>query len=491
MKVLIQCGDHYENIKRIYSLAKNLKIAGCKPIVLVYSETSEIFFLSKGIDAISLNMKKIKLISKLKIKIYKVEHHNNISLADVLDCDIKKNPSIYSAKRKHGTKLNAIKHLNRIDEIIRYVSPDAICIWNGFTGLVANSLRLIAEKRQISCFFLERGLYKDSLFIDQQGVNGFSYLSSINSNDIGLSTKRKEIKLVNRKVFVPLQVQSDTNIIYNSPFLSMRDFILNIYDIYTCLGVEIIVRPHPEEVHNDLNLPTLPGVIYTSDNTVDYWIDHTDATITINSTVGLESIIRGKPTFAFGRSIYSGKIASIDVKSGIDIVNVIKNNFFETISGAELLEYIEQHHILTKEKTCSTFNKILSAPPQYVLNLNESYNHLNISPLEYSKRCNLLFANLAKKVTRKSKVHIYTDLSHSDTLNLTYRKTSESITVEYIRKGLSEFLNRKLDPKNIVISRTEGYIDDGINVFISKSSKVKNLKHWDVVIDRYFNIILT
>ena len=231
MKILIQCGDHFENIKRIYSLAINLKEAGHTPIVMVYKNESEYFFISRGIDTISLNIKKTHYLTKLKYKYKNDNDYLGIPIDRVLDCDVRKNPHILSSTRKFNTRLNAIRYIKRVSEIVDEVSPDVICIWNGLTGLVANSLRLISDKRKLKCYFLERGLYKDSLFIDRSGVNGFSNLSSINQAGLGCSVEIKKIILKHRKVFIPLQVQSDTNIIYNSPFLTMREFILHIYEL--------------------------------------------------------------------------------------------------------------------------------------------------------------------------------------------------------------------------------------------------------------------
>ena len=188
MKILIQCGDHFENIKRIYSLAINLKEAGHTPIVMVYKNESEYFFISRGIDTISLNIKKTHYLTKLKYKYKNDNDYLGIPIDRVLDCDVRKNPHILSSTRKFNTRLNAIRYIKRVSEIVDEVSPDVICIWNGLTGLVANSLRLISDKRKLKCYFLERGLYKDSLFIDRSGVNGFSNLSSINQAGLGCTT---------------------------------------------------------------------------------------------------------------------------------------------------------------------------------------------------------------------------------------------------------------------------------------------------------------
>jgi len=490
MKILIQCGDHFENIKRIYSLAINLKEAGHTPIVMVYKNESEYFFISRGIDTISLNIKKTHYLTKLKYKYKNDNDYLGIPIDRVLDCDVRKNPHILSSTRKFNTRLNAIRYIKRVNEIVDEVSPDVICIWNGLTGLVANSLRLISDKRKLKCYFLERGLYKDSLFIDRSGVNGFSNLSSINQAGLGCSVEIKKIILKHRKVFIPLQVQSDTNIIYNSPFLTMREFILHIYELYSTLNIELIVRPHPEEVETDLNLPNLPGITYTTENSVDYWIENTDATITINSTVGLESIIKDKPTFSFGRSIYSNKKASIDVKSGSEIVNYFKKGNYTSVSGKHLLNYIEDNHIITQDQKCSVFNTISSDSTFTVNEHFKLFNHIKILPSEYEKQRRNILLNVKSNITGKSKIHIYTDISHNDSLNLTYRKLNEPINIEYIQRQLRELLERSVDKNNISISRTKKNSVNAINIYLSKKPKINTHNKWDVVVDKYFNVII-
>jgi len=270
----------------------------------------------------------------------------------------------------------------------------------------------------------------------------------------------------------------------------MREFILNVYELYSSLNIELVVRPHPEEVEKDLNLPILPGITYTTENSVDYWIENTDATITINSTVGLESIIKDKPTFSFGRAIYSNKKASIDVKSGNQIVYYFKKGNYTSISGEHLLNYIESNHIITKDKRCNVFNSISSDAPIIKNENPRFFNYKKIQPSEYEKQKTNILLNIKNKITNKSKIHIYTDVSHLDSLNLTYRKLNEPINVEYLQRQLRELLERSVDKKNITISRTKKVSADAINIYLSKEHKVKANDKWDVIVDKYFNVII-
>ncbi|WP_420393814.1 hypothetical protein [Acuticoccus sp.] len=126
-----------------------------------------------------------------------------------------------------------------------------------------------------------------------------------------------------RRVLVPLQIRDDANILLNSPFKSMAEFVRH------CLAElpsedTVVFKPHPGAFHR--------GGIVLSDHVaarreVDarpnaFWDDAKvppsdylaylrsfDAVVTINSSVGFEASLVGVPSVALGNALYRPKDA--------------------------------------------------------------------------------------------------------------------------------------------------------------------------------------
>ena len=311
MNVMIQCGDHYENQRRILPLAVSLKNRGYEPYVLVYDQHEGNIFKRLNINVIFLDKRKIK--KEVSVQ----ESYKDLNVNNITDCDRQKQPWRFWPGRIKAYYSQLYLYVDAVLAVIEKVNPDFIFVWNGYTGFCANILREYCRKKSIKHAYLERGLLKDSVFVDVKGVNGFSSLSDLTfgyEQRLVESQKRASAKTI----FMPLQVQSDTNILYHSPYIkSMRHFVLMVADECQKLGHRLIVRQHPEEIDENLNLPFMECIEYRNDGTIEEWVCKSDLTITINSTVGLEAIINEKPVVSFGKSIYSNK--------GLDINGTPKN----------------------------------------------------------------------------------------------------------------------------------------------------------------------
>ncbi|MCE1056025.1 hypothetical protein [Pseudomonas alloputida] len=323
MKILIQCGDHFENQNRIMTLASTLKDLGCTPIVLLYSNKKGRYFENAGIQTIACedHVPSTPVPNGTKIDSFLEE---GITYNDVLEPEQRRRPIVGWPGQRARSINDIYRHYSTLNSVISTCKPDKIVVWNGFTGYVANILRLISEQRKIPSAFLERGLLKNSLFIDRQGVNGASSLNSVTAivlDALTVSAQQQEkiIELFQvapeqpekpksqiRNVFFPLQVQLDTNIIMYSPYRSMRQAFFDIYDALNKSPSNFLVRPHPEELpETSPNIPRYENVKTSTAQTLDHWLEWSDIVVTINSTVGLEALIKGKKVITLGGSIYS------------------------------------------------------------------------------------------------------------------------------------------------------------------------------------------
>ncbi|MFJ4397063.1 hypothetical protein [Pseudomonas sp. NPDC089396] len=322
MNILIQCGDHLENQNRIMTLASTLRDFGCKPVVLLYSNKKGRYFENAGIETIALedHLPKIPVAAGTKIE---SSLEDGITYDDVLQPEQRRRPRVGWPGQRARSINDIHKHHSALTSIIETCKPDHIVVWNGFTGYVANILRLIAQARNIPSAFLERGLLKNSLFIDRDGVNGASSLNGLTPDlvdalSVSEQERNKVIELFNipalqpqqeqntQNILFPLQVQLDTNIIMYSSYRTMRETFFDIYDALDSKTSQFLVRPHPEELPETLpNIPNHDNVRVTKSETLDHWLDWSTLVVTINSTVGLEALIKGKKVISLGNSIYS------------------------------------------------------------------------------------------------------------------------------------------------------------------------------------------
>lgn len=108
-------------------------------------------------------------------------------------------------------------------------------------------------------------------------------------------------------VFLPLQVSGDTQIKLHSPVNNIQAINIALVTADENDAV-LVVKIHPAETDQELfsnllELKSQRSFILSSKNTVELILG-ADTVITINSTVGLESLLLGKKTVVLGRALY-------------------------------------------------------------------------------------------------------------------------------------------------------------------------------------------
>lgn len=308
---------------RILPLAEALRALGSEPIVLQYSEDRGSFFLSRGIRTIALN-----------------PYRRGVTSAEVTPGSIgdmfwkQQNYPIY--KIKHDLLGSSRETRNRdafmlrrdalgLSRLIEDAYIDRLIVWNGVTGHTANALRIIGEHRKIAAGYLERGLFKNSVFFDRRGTNGSSLpAKGIDTAHPGVNIRKsvkhfgsyvkrhlvsvaREAADTTNVIFVPLQVQLDSNILlYSAHIKTMRQLVLRAIDLASALGTDwtVVVRDHPEEEQQKLNIPFGDKVRRDNVSSLQEAIRASKVVFTVNSTVGLTAAMAGKVVVANGRGIY-------------------------------------------------------------------------------------------------------------------------------------------------------------------------------------------
>ncbi|WP_105103982.1 hypothetical protein [Microbulbifer pacificus] len=212
------------------------------------------------------------------------------------------------------------------EKILKKFRPDTIVIWNGLMDYQKSFISLVKSFNPTQQFlFLESGWFpqKNTYYSDPQGVNAASSISRATPPplDPAQTSEIKKWKTLYRQsygvpksrdngyYFVPLQLETDTNITLFSPFKGMKALLQWVID-NTDPVRPIVVRPHPLSDTNHEEFNRLNDRIHVDGNTpLQKLIAESHAVIGINSTVLLESLIFEKPTIALGQGIFQNSNA--------------------------------------------------------------------------------------------------------------------------------------------------------------------------------------
>lgn len=220
---------------------------------------------------------------------------------------------------------------------------DLVVIWNGYRFQAASAVKA-AESLDIKCLFLENGFFPETLVMDEEGVNAANSLQNKNKNFYkaikvkeeklksfkessleqrqlrgvkGKISYRDELPLPDEFVFLPFQVLTDTQIIVNSPHIKSMEklFVLTYravkkYNDKKGKDLYLVVKEHPSDF-NKRDYSKLKEkyrnekVKFLVKTPVEKIIDEAEAVITINSTVGIEALLKHKPVITLGEAFYN------------------------------------------------------------------------------------------------------------------------------------------------------------------------------------------
>lgn len=271
------------------------------------------------------------------------------------------------------------------------LSPKLTFVWNG-CAFLQNSLAFIASQKKIPCFFMERGLLVDSLVIDPLGVNFGSALAGKNWERIkGPEPTNAEAKhlhhyrerVLNSKrtvvthgvdcdpqrardslkipsaatvVMLPLQIETDSNILFYSPLY--KSMLVLIQELQEALkffdNTYLVIKPHPEDQRRlaELDARCGPNCRVSTNLSLPSLLSMVDIVAVINSTVGFEALIYGKPVVVLGQAIYGQKGFTFDVQIPQDLGSQLAkamvaapNDTFQSVQLQRFMIYLLQHHL--------------------------------------------------------------------------------------------------------------------------------------------------
>lgn len=249
----------------------------------------------------------------------------------------------YSLRRKYARPWIPRRRLQRFERLYRHAAgahyrwarhqierfrPSAVGVWGG-QAVDVRAARAAAADCGIPAFVFETGLLPRTTTCDPRGVNFDNSLPrdpAFYSRYDADSTLPPELEqrpprrpaeraeLPREYVFIPFQVSLDSQVLLYSPWIrDMRQLFFAVVEAWRAAlggaGVELVFKAHPSasEDHADLEAHArdLEGVRFANGNDAQELIDGALGVITLNSTVGIEALLRRRPVIALGQACYA------------------------------------------------------------------------------------------------------------------------------------------------------------------------------------------
>lgn len=243
--------------------------------------------------------------------------------------------------------------LSAISYFYQYITKnniDLVCVWNG-TLVPLGAATRVAQKLGCKTLFFENGYLPNTTTVDPIGVNNNNSLvgkpaaffekvlidplkleklyqkppaiRSLKSRWYHNLIRRKpagspeSIDLTKRYIFVPFQVHDDTQVLLHSPCIKtmskLVDYVVAAVDKHNAItgdALQIIIKEHPSDFgrvdYTELIAKYCqPNVRFLKHYPTPELIKHAQGVLTINSSVGIESLLSHKPVITLGNAFYN------------------------------------------------------------------------------------------------------------------------------------------------------------------------------------------
>lgn len=221
---------------------------------------------------------------------------------------------------------------------LRNHSYTAVVLWNGHR-MPEVAMRMAAVDCGLPIVYIENGFLPNTRIADPAGVNALNSLPRettfyrqqplpVEEQDWQLTARRlnrarnsasvtRATQLPEHYLFAPFQIDDDTQIILHSPWISNMQEYFNvlrrlrerlIQENGQWATLKIVIKEHPtspwgwEALHER---GEQLGVVFANGNSTQELIEKSEGVLTINSSVGIEALLFGKPLIVLGNAFYS------------------------------------------------------------------------------------------------------------------------------------------------------------------------------------------
>lgn len=223
--------------------------------------------------------------------------------------------------------------------------PDVVVVWNGSNRYCQLLLALLPEG--IRTFFFENGLLPDTTTLDRRGVNYHNSVPrdaafyraygaqqpSVEASNVTLIPRKPRaagpapIQLPERFVFIPFQDDRDTQVRLFSPWVgNMRELFALGERLAAETGMAVVFKEHPSsrESYPELHRRVHDCLLFANGNSTQELIESSQFVVTLNSTVGLESLLLGKPLLTLGQAFFNVEGVVMHADSAEELLRIAR-----------------------------------------------------------------------------------------------------------------------------------------------------------------------
>ena len=349
-----------------------------KIALFAFRKSQKVFFDKILHHCYDQNIELISSKNSFLLSLKALRHLKNKHLKDACDFAI---DEFYAKTKFQIPKILLVgyfKFFSIINFLRYYAALDdgytKMLIWNGgkFRQIIAIE---VARLKRIKVYFFENGLLPHTIVFDENGIN---YNNSVPRNksffqhyktDVVLPTslvprvgkdrdifKGKKATLPEKYIFIPFQVDYDTQIISHSHWIKNMRILFNLIENVSKYSTyHFIMKEHPSSSVEYLDLhervERIKNVSFKNSHTTQELIENSLAVLTINSTVGIESLLFHKKVIVLGDAFY--KIDGItygvqDEKELISMIDKIEQLELDEALVDNFLKYLYNDYLVPK-----------------------------------------------------------------------------------------------------------------------------------------------
>lgn len=324
----------------------------------------------------------------------KVVHHGTLhsvgwfaadeTIRNVIDDGVKADMAIVRAKKRLwgkgilGWAFEAVLQIRgriqayRYERLLAQTDPSIVALWNNRKSRQA-LMAALAQRRGIRPIYFENGLLPDTTTVDWSGVNADNSLPRDaafyrsypgtgailpdrlvpREQEMGKVLPESGCRLPEKFIFVPFQVDYDSQIVYHSSWIrDMEHLARVVLDALRDPSLSVVFKEHPSsEVDYSLLRREIQcdSVVFANDCPTQELIERSEAVVTINSTVGLESLLLGKKVIVLGNAFYRIEGLVMGASSGEELarsLSALDTWQVDTLLRRRFLEYLWQEYLV-------------------------------------------------------------------------------------------------------------------------------------------------
>jgi hypothetical protein len=264
------------------------------------------------------------------------------------------------------TQFDWIDNPERLFKNIETFKPHILLLHNGAHPVYQSVIKELKLRFDIPILYSELGWFpqNDHIYFDRRGTNGASSLAKmgpVSSFVADDENHEEDLKMV---VFVPLQLDNDTNLkIFSPRFRTGRSFLSYVIEQLPeeCL---IHIKPHPldRNYHQYKDFSSDRVFVHEIETEVKEILPMVGHVIGINTTVLVEALDYPVNIYHCGEAIIAGKDVAISFVNS-ELKSVFKTKLFGSVSARNSLKlFLQERQVKISELATKNLSDCVELP---------------------------------------------------------------------------------------------------------------------------------